>query len=226
MGPLKGTYIYTTPRHGIKKILGNYEERILEAIKANVIKGDTCIDIGAHIGFMTLYMSLLAGEKGTVLAYEPIKECFDFINNSIKKNKINNTQAFNIALGNKKATGKAHVFEDSGMANFNDSGFVTYTEEQKTQTFKIDTLDSVEVKLPKVDFIKIDVEGYEANVLEGAKNVIRKHSPTFLIEVHNQDNYDRVFEILSDSKYTIRSLAGKKLTKNFKLSDITHIIAK
>ena len=86
-GPLLGYKIFMAPRHGYKKILGIYEIKIVKTIKNNIKKGDICIDLGSHVGYITLLLSKLSGKKGSVVAIEPVIECCTLLKNTIKKNQ-------------------------------------------------------------------------------------------------------------------------------------------
>lgn len=124
------------------------------------------IDVGAHIGFWSYY---LCKNFGHVHSFEPIEshiECF-------KKNVTNtNFTLHEIGLGNKKAKTSFNIpVEISGMASVNDK------KEGEIPMLPLDTFNFNEV-----DFIKIDVEGYEKFVIEGAKYTILRNKPIIILE--------------------------------------------
>lgn len=226
-GPLKGTYICMAPKHGLKKILGTYEPDIARVIQNNVDSGNTCIDVGSHIGYFTLYMRKLVGDNGRVFAFEPLKEGCELTNKSIEKNKYTNVTALQLGLAEQDTTRDAHVFDDSSMANFLDSGFVTYSEKNvhKIKLAKLDTIYG-ENKADSLDFIKIDVEGYELNVIKGGIETIKRFKPKMLIEIHNLNNFKELYNILCKLEYSFEYLSGKPLNPDDIPQKIFHVLVK
>jgi FkbM family methyltransferase len=131
-------------------------------------KGDTAIDAGANIGSSTLLMSLLVGETGRVLSFEPSKRFYSYLKRNIALNGYNNIQAYNYALGD-KATELAF--------NEQREDDTTYRIEPGVDTgvvVKVHTLDSYTSGISHVRLLKIDVEGYELFVLRGAQQTLQK----------------------------------------------------
>ncbi len=226
-GPLSGKYIFIAPRHGIKKVLGTYERDQVEFLHNKISGGDVCLDVGAHVGYITLAMRNFCGENGAVYAFEPIVENCECIKKSVKKNAYKNVEVYSVALGDKPQQAEAHIFADSGMINLKDSGFVNY-ENGISGTFYIETFDNFAFKnnINKLDFIKIDVEGYESKVLEGSKISVKKFMPKILLEIHNEENYTKCIGFLNELGYKqIRELSGKPITTTSKFEKITHIYA-
>jgi len=139
------------------------------------IKNKIVIDAGANVGVFSLYASMLGAKK--VYAFEPVKETYDMLVKNIKINKLENKVIpINKALGDKNET-KTISFTNAGDAS------ASLKEERKggkcEEVISIIKLDDFvkENKLKRVDFIKMDVEGYEENVLLGAKETIKKWKP-------------------------------------------------
>lgn len=127
------------------------------------------IDGGASVGFFSRFTSELC-PRGEVYSFEPNPQTF----REIRKNK--NVHAFNVALGDKKGQ-VAFLIDGSIGGNFikGSSSSAGKTEIQVPVT----TIDSFisENHIPRVDFIKIDTEGFEREVINGAKDTIRKFKP-------------------------------------------------
>jgi FkbM family methyltransferase len=148
------------------------------------IKEDfTCFDVGANIGETTINFARLA-PKGTIYSFEPVPFLFERLKTNTALNKFSNILLFNLALSDKK---EALYFETP--QNKNSSG-ITLKKEKSTTTTMVNstTIDFFieENKIEKVDFIKIDVEGFEHYVLNGAKNTLQNMKPTLMVEIDNR----------------------------------------
>lgn len=156
---------------------GAYEREEL-ALLEKYIKG-TVIDIGANTGHHSLYFSRFADR---VYSFEPYKKVFDVLNKRLTDNKVANVQAFNFGLGNKDEflDFYAPFNNNEGVGSFIPDGRKT-----KVGTLEIkrgDSFLSANVK-EKIGFIKIDVEGFEIEVLEGLSDTISKHRPVLFVEM-------------------------------------------
>lgn len=127
---------------------------------------DDVIDVGANIGFFTLIFSTLVGKFGKVYAFEPHPRIYKYLQGNLVLNKVDNVYAFNLALGNKSGTVKFsdQKDDDSNLVVSDDSGI----------TVPAERLDAVGIDSVSVSLLKIDVEGYEKFVLEGAEHTLQK----------------------------------------------------
>ena len=228
MGPLKGMYIHQSFRHGIKKILGLYEPEVTKTV-VNLTKGaSVCIDVGCHVGYISLAMLKGMGLNGKLVCIDPIKEDIDLINKTLKKNKASNFITLAIGLGDENKKMTAGVYLDSGMARFSDSKFSNDVIPHTQGTFEIKTMDTVckELNITKVDFIKIDVEGYEYKVLKGAKELLTSSKPKLLIELHGKPTGEQVLSYLESLNYSITDLQNNKIKSGEVKEGISHIIAR
>lgn len=146
--------------------------------------GDLVLDIGANVGYHTEKFINLTRDTGMVIAFEPVPEMQNILNNNFSKFK--NFKLLPNAAGNKndksvffKAVHSSGTMEESGLKirQFNDEKN-TIVEEIVVDVIKIDSLNIQE----NVSFIKIDVEGGEIDVLLGAKNLIVSNLPYISIE--------------------------------------------
>ena len=227
LGPLKGAYLFMALRTGLKKYLGVYEKDQTDFMCKLVKKDYCCFDLGSHIGYFTMLFAKLAGENGKVFSFEPIKEGYEFQNKSIQKNNFKNVKVFNFAVGDKEVEQKAYVFSDSGMAHF-DKSILGLEEDHQSDVFQIKTLDSVPevVELSGLDFMKIDIEGYEYNALLGGINTIKKHKPEMFIEIHSPENYKGIYNLLKEIGYKFFDLENNEVDLNTNFGKkIFHIYA-
>lgn len=154
---------------------GLYEPHIVSEIIANISSGNTCLDIGANIGHHTIIMSQCAGDTGKVFAYEPIPKISKQMGESLELNNIKNVTILSDALSNKEGNLALHL----GTTNIGASSLIGEGSDD-TIAVSVKTLDQYNYK--KIDFIKIDVEGYEYNVLLGGEKTIKQSRPKIIFE--------------------------------------------
>ena len=162
---------------------GVYEHYIFDYIKEKLnVEGTTIIDVGANFGFHTLQFRDLVGESGQVISFEPQKLVYYQLCGNIVLNGHNNITAYNIALSDevnvlKMENLQYHSERDINIGNAHldacyDNGY---------NLVNVNTLDSFNFE--NVSVLKIDVQGYEPRVLDGAKETILRNKPVIFIEV-------------------------------------------
>jgi FkbM family methyltransferase len=140
-----------------------------------VTSGARVLDIGAHIGYYTLLSSKLVGPEGKVYAFEPNPENGVLLAKSIEANSLHNVELIRKAVG--REAGKANLYL-SGVSNENQC---YYVEGRKHVEVEITSLDDFFRDLPGVDFMKIDVDGFEINILHGAEKLIQKSKGLMMV---------------------------------------------
>ena len=153
-------------------ILGVYEPLMVEYFRRNLKRGDTILDIGAHIGYYTLIAAQYVGNSGKVYAFEPDKDNIALLSKNIKTNKYKNVVLVEKAVTD--STKKAKLFINpvsTGMHSLIDI-------DNTGSSILIDTIsidDFFGKNLPKVSVIKMDIEGGEYGALEGMRGLLRKN---------------------------------------------------
>ena len=171
-----------------------YEELLLEYIKDNY-KGDTFVDVGACIGNHSVFFSSIADD---VVSFEPLKENFYHLTLNLKLNGIKNVDFYNFGLGYKEEL--TTLWYDSAQKNSGNSTMEGKLPETDSARFvPVIQMDSLEIN--NVKLIKIDVEGYEVEVLKGAIKTIEMFHPDMFIECSTQAEYDKVFAFLKPLGY-------------------------
>jgi FkbM family methyltransferase len=180
-------------------------ERDMEIVKHFVASGDSVVDVGANFGFYTAFLSILAGERGVVYSFEPIPLTFEILSHNVQALPLANVKAFNYAISEKDGSGVMVIpsWSASGGENF-------YQASIRTAKTEDDRFKQVQVGLKKLDslfsghekrigFIKIDVEGHELQVVEGARSVISRYKPALYIEISDNpdDRQSSAFTIFS-----------------------------
>lgn len=166
---------------------GMHEPLASHAFCALLSAGDVVVDAGAHIGQYSLLAARRVGSTGRVLAFEPNPPMRARLERNVALNHLSNVGSFGIALADKPGVGTLHLSADpsnAGMASLlADSGGSAGIQ------VECRTLDEVmeELAIPRLDVIKVDVEGAEAAVISGGRRSIERHHPTVMYEANDVD---------------------------------------
>ena len=148
-----------------------YEKNESKFIKSICFEGMRALDIGANIGYYSILISQYAGEDGIVLAMEPHPESYSFLCKSVNNGNLNNVLPFQLAASNIKQKLPLFISKD----NLGDNRL--YQNDQIREEIEVDCLTVDELvkknQIETLDFIKIDVQGYEPKVFKGMKNIIK-----------------------------------------------------
>lgn len=168
--------------NGVERSLyyfGTYEKGTLDIIGNILNKGDVFVDVGANIGLMSIYAALKVGEQGNVIAFEPNPNTKKILEKNIQLNTIQNVKVEGIALSSESKKSKIYDRWD-----VNRGGASLIKPPQPTQSYDIEetTFSEYFNSKQQIKLIKIDVEGYELEVLRGAKAFISDtNTPPMLI---------------------------------------------
>ena len=189
------------------KLYGEWAQNEIDVLSNFIKEGDYVIDVGAFIGTHSRAFSSLVGPKGKVLVFEPNPIILPFLRTNIEKSTYKNIELYPYALGNKK--GKARLYiknnQNLGSASLQNKNYETFKQYNDMEPTELEvniiTLD--ELNLNKVDFIKIDAEGFELYVLEGAKKTIEKFKPIIFSEINFMDNGYKILDWALSYNYSI-----------------------
>lgn len=191
-------------RIGMGDFLPGHESHIVGRFTPK--EGDTVIDIGAHIGRYTITSSKQVGNTGKVVAIEADPDNFKLLKRNIALNNLTNVLPLNYAVFSARTRMK--LYEQSASAKYNS---LMLTRAAKTKNYvevNADTLDSI-IKLNEVNqvnWIKIDVEGAEFEVLKGSTKTLSGENVSLFIEIHNindPNHYDKIIDFLKYHNYEI-----------------------
>ena len=155
-----------------------YEPEVSTALKARLGPGDCFIDIGASIGYFTLLAARAVGANGKVVACEPGPQNQSMLLLNIATNGLAHVEVWPFALSDRKEI-LAYSRLASNGAVAPSAGLQSLATGDLVQAIPMDELLA---GYPRVDVIKIDVEGAEGRVLRGAERVIRRFQPTIFFE--------------------------------------------
>jgi FkbM family methyltransferase len=163
----------------VQRAMGAYERQKTALIRRLVREGMTFVDVGANKGDFTLLAARLVGSSGQVISIEPAPENYSYLCRSIELNGYRNVRTFALALSDSEGSAKLRLAPTSGGH--------TLAPEQKigdnTVAVETATLDSLLARcgIDKVDVIKIDVQGWELQVLRGADRTLRSNGAAVLL---------------------------------------------
>jgi FkbM family methyltransferase len=190
-------------------------EKLTMQLFSDYIKpGDTVVEVGGHIGFITQYFSQLVGPAGKVYVFEPGS-------NNIRYIRANTASLSNVTVVEKavsNASGELAFYEDditgqnnSLLPDYKNLDGVARSHGLKAnriaRTVQVVTLDDV-LNGEKVDFVKIDIEGYELQALQGAAETLSSVSK-LMVEV--TENNQKVFELLRNRGFALYEENGQEI---------------
>jgi FkbM family methyltransferase len=153
-----------------------YEPEVRQAVREHVRPGDVVVDIGANVGCIALLAAAITGPAGRVIAIEPNPDNVQMLYRGILLNGFEHVDVLPYAASNRRAV----LALTGGTSNTHlVSGRAADAEGYCVQSI---ALDETLAWLPRLDFVKIDIEGYEPLALEGFTRSIERWRPTLLAE--------------------------------------------
>jgi FkbM family methyltransferase len=203
---------------------GQCEPHVQSYLTSILKQGDVVLDVGANFGFHTILASRLVGSTGCVIAFEPSPENLKVLRYHCYTNFIRNVKIFPEAVGNIPNSSVDFVLVNGGKHSSNSLTIVNevqyISEQQKTvisvPMTTLDTLCKVMSIQPRL--IKIDVEGAELFVLDGARKVIAQDRPIILLGIHpfwlakGQTTSD-IVDFFNSYDYLIKDFDGNLVNK-------------
>jgi len=199
-------------------VLGIYEPTVIRALRDHLRVGDTCLDVGGHVGYLTILMARLVGPGGRVVAFEPVPETFQVLRENVRLNALENVRLECTAVGERE--GMISLFCDADQElswTPSVSAHSVPGNHQKKLSVPMVSLDRyVEKKVLRSSLIKIDVEGAELDVLRGAQGLLLEHRPVVLVEIHDRGANHRasVKQFLETCGYAVNE-AGVRERETF-----------
>ena len=148
----------------------------------DLMQGKKCFyDVGANIGWYSLNISK-KNKNASIYSFEPIKKTYEYLVKNIKLNNFQNIKAYNFGLSNKKGSFSFYFYpEGSGNASMRD---LSKRDTVTKLNCKLKVMDNFRKENRHcVDFIKIDTEGSELLVLNGAKKILSEDKPIIFSEI-------------------------------------------
>ena len=228
-------------KHGVLNILkkdsyickslleyGEWSELEIDLYKDIIKTNDIIIEVGSHIGSHTVPLSKIAKE-GYLYAFEPQLLLFNLLNNNIKENNISNTEIYLEAVSSKEETVKLNqvdykkLYKNNNEFNSGGIDFKALISNNSGYEINVITLDNKFKHLKKLDFIKIDAEGNEFEILKGSKDLISSLHPIIYFEFDPKKGIDtvQILNFLDSFNYIFyRHITPLFNFNNFNKSDV------
>jgi FkbM family methyltransferase len=158
-----------------------WERHLLELFERHVEPGTVVVEVGAHIGTHTVPISRLVGPWGRVYAFEPQRKIYRELHHNLALNGITNAVLLRYAVG----AGETRIIEMNPATGGNEGGTGVGQGGDRAELRALDGFG-----FERVSLLKIDVEGYENEVLEGAVDTIRRNRPVVVIEIAGGEDYE------------------------------------
>ena len=218
--------------------LGSYEQHLVRLIASTVRFGDVCVDVGAQKGFITLHLAKAVGPLGRVVAFEPDPRAMETLRSNIQRNGFAQVKLFSCALGDCDADCQFALSRRLGWSSRfpNDLAKPTIASTISVRTRRLDDIltDAGTVAgTHRISFIKIDAEGSEQLVLQGARETLARFRPTIHIEVNkaslwaggfSTDSIESLLRSLDYELYAVRlSRTGAFLQRRLCLTPVASL---
>ena len=196
---IEGDYVFET----IREKNNFYEIELLNKWKRYLSDSKVVFDVGANLGNHTLFWAKKLNTD-VIYSFEPYIPNFERLLHNVQNNLLDNVCPINKAIGKKEGYTCVKEFHEDNY------GGTTLNEDiQSEGEIEVITIDSFVKgkKIESVDFIKIDTEGYEVSVLDGAQKTISKYYPDLWIEVNSQ-SFQEIMNRLEQLEYIVADTLG------------------
>ena len=157
---------------------------LLEVFERYVRPGDTVLDVGAQIGFYTVHLGGMVTASGHVYSFEPDPRPFEYLRASLSESRMDWVRAEPFALSAQEGKIDFNVSSIFGWSTAVRNSHLTDLQRVSVPSFPLDTLVEKGKVLGKIRLAKIDVEGFELEVLRGMRGVLRNARPILIMEVN------------------------------------------
>jgi FkbM family methyltransferase len=158
---------------------GDYEPEFRRLLEHLDLTGKVCVDVGANIGLHTLTMSRQVGPSGKVVAFEPEQHNHELLRENLRLNEVRNVDARRMAVGERMGSVRMAL----NPLNYGDHRVASEGATASAQEVPLTTVDEAVKDIPdgQIRLVKIDVQGYEHNVIEGMRRTVARNPDLVLI---------------------------------------------
>lgn len=190
--------------HAHLLLLGQLEPAVQEALRRELPAGGCLWDAGANIGFFSALGARLAGEGGSVLAFEPVPSAAAHAREAAARSGLaEQVEVREQAVGARAGREELWITGDGSWSHLAARGNRTALRaEIEVEVTTLDDVLATGARPP--DVVKLDVEGSEADVLRGAQRLLAEHGPVVVVELH--DTRDEVCDVLDAAGYATSCL--------------------
>jgi FkbM family methyltransferase len=225
-GPLKGIWFVHGSAAGrgggISIHLGRSEVSQTEWVRSHLRRGQVFIDVGANIGYYTLLASRIVGSDGRVVAIEPLRRNITFLERHIRLNDAGNVVVVPLACSDSSGEAMFHEGANTALGRLASRPPIEAINLKAHEVVTSTLDDIVRRRGLQPDMIKIDVEGAELAVLEGARDTIAATAPSLVLSVHSADLRRDCLEWLEELGYDVRPLDHERKDCAFEFAAVPH----
>lgn len=197
-GPLRGYWWITgSSNHGCW--LGSDEYTKQRLFARMLCAGDIVFDIGANVGFYTLLAAARVRPEGTVVAFEPLGQNTRFVHRHIRINHVDRVRVIEAAVGSANGTARFQPHASSAMGRVSSDGSLVIEQ------VSLDQLGDART-IPDPSLMKIDVEGAELSVLEGASRMLKRARPSIFLATHGVQIHRECCDFLRGAGCSLRPI--------------------
>jgi FkbM family methyltransferase len=197
------------------RLYGEWAQLEIDIMLRFIRPGMRVIDGGAFIGGHTLAFANQVGPTGKVFSFEPRTSVFKILEDNIRINRLSQAQPFAFGLDSENRS----VAVEQDEAVFNAGGF-SIAQSTKSTSSTLNSISCVEIdslNLGHIDFIKLDIEGMEADAMLGAREAIKQSKPVIFCEVNSLESGSKLLNLGHDLEYDLfQVLAGAFNPNNYK----------
>jgi len=175
---------------------GEWCEKELELLENFITMGDVVVDVGASIGTHTLFFAEQVKPSGKVIAFEPQRLSFQMLCANVALNALKIVECHQQAIGKAKGEVIVPVIPPETQINY---GSISLLNQKNGERVPCTSLDGL--NLPRCELLKIDVEGYESLVLEGASQTIQRLQPIIFVENNQEETSGEIIRLLLNQGY-------------------------
>jgi len=163
--------------------------------------GDVVYDVGANVGVYTLLTSVLVGSSGSVVAFEPVPDNLAFLRRHVTLNDLDNVEVVAAAVADTDGEARFSLGGHPSVGRLHESG------ELVVRQVTLDAFFQEPGRRPPAA-LKIDVEGGELLVLNGARKLLAEHCPTVFVATHSPQLLDDCRSLLEGFGYMVEAVAS------------------
>jgi FkbM family methyltransferase len=184
-------------------------------LKELVKPGFVCVDIGANVGYYSVFLSQHAGTEGRVYAIEPVPMFGNVFMRNTEKFALNNITLYRCALGSERKEVTLGTPMIDGVFRHGLTKIIENNSEANAQTYaaQMEIADQLFEPLNKIDFLKCDVEGYEVILFPQMLRTLERCKPLIQIEISSEENRDKLMKLLQPLGYKVYKLQQNALVE-------------
>jgi FkbM family methyltransferase len=172
-----GDIALTAPAHFVRLYVGHaYEPLLVQWLRGKLASGMTAVDVGAHIGYLSMVMARCVGEKGRVIAVEPSPDNLPVLQHNLAANHVSNVVVAPVAASSESGRRDFHV-----TGSTDSHGFYSHPLTPTSAVIQVDARRLDDLLEDPVQLVKVDVEGGELDVLQGMSRLMTDRSLRWLV---------------------------------------------